>query len=55
MEKIVGNVTCIWSHDDNCYFYYFPDSWYDNNIDYSHDVVVDLNPESITIIDDLPF
>ena len=52
MEKIVDNMTCTWSHDDYCYF---PDSWYDNNIDYSHDVVVDLNPESITIIDDLPF
>ena len=52
MEKIVDNITCTWSHDDNCYF---PDSWYDNNIDYSRDVVVDLNPESITIIDDLPF
>ena len=52
MEKIVDNTTCTWSHDDNCYF---PDSWYDDNIDYSRDVVVDLNPESITIIDDLPF
>ena len=52
MEKIVDNITCTWSHDDNCYF---PDSWYDDNIDYSRDVVVDLNPGSITIIDDLPF
>ena len=52
MEKIVDNITCTWSHDDNCYF---PDSWYDNNIDYSRNVVVDLNSESITIIDDLPF
>ena len=52
MEKIVDNITCTWSHDDNCYF---PDSWYDNNIDYSRNVVVYLNPESITIIDDLPF
>lgn len=50
MKKTFDNISCTWSHDDDCWF---PDSDYDDNIDYSRDSIINLKPDEV--IDDLPF